>query len=285
MTEAAPPARSVRTLLAAGSRALAASESPRLDAELLLGAVLGLNRPGLVRERERTLDPAQATRFERLLAARAAGRPIAQILGRQEFWSFALEVDEHVLVPRPDTERLVEATIAVLPRAQASTIADLGTGSGAVAIAIAQERPPARVLAIERDPAALRVAARNVARHAPDRVRLVRGDWLGAVAPASLDAICANPPYLEDGDPALAQGPLAYEPRAALAGGADGLQALRVLCRAAPVCLRPGGWLLLEHGATQGAPVRRLLRAAGFVGITTLRDLAGHERVSQGRLG
>ncbi len=256
----------------------------RLDLELLLGEVLGLNRAGLIRERLMRVTADQQARFQQLLLGWREGRPVAQLLGRREFWSLALMVDEHVLVPRPDTELLVETGLALLAEAPDGAVVDLGTGSGAVAIALASELGGRPVIAVERSATALRVAAHNIIGHANQRVLLVQGRWLEALAPACAALIVSNPPYLGDAEPGLrADGALRFEPRQALAAGPEGLDDLAAIARAAPAHLQPGGWLALEHGATQGSAVRELLRAAGFDVITTLRDLAGHERVTQGR--
>lgn len=275
------PAPTVGTLL---TDALRTQPADRLDLELLLGEVLGLNRAGLLRERDTRVDDDDAARFTSLLGALRDGRPVAQLLGRREFWSLSLEIDDHVLIPRPDTELLVETGLRLLGEAPPGAIVDLGTGSGAVALALASELEGQVVLGVDDSSAALRVAARNVARLAPRQVRLLRGRWLAALAPASCALIVANPPYLEAGDPALAaDGALRYEPAHALASGPEGLDDLREIAIAAPRCLMAGGWLALEHGASQGAAVRGLLAATGFEHIDTLRDLAGHERVSCGR--
>ena len=278
MPESGP---TVGQLLAEAVRSQPAS---RLEAELLLGDVLALNRAGLLRERDTPVAAAAAARFASLLAAHRAGRPVAQLLGRREFWSLTLEIDEHVLVPRPDTEILVEVGLQLLGEAPTGAIVDLGTGSGAVALALASELEGRVVIGVDDAAPALRIAARNVARLAPARVRLLRARWLAALAPASCALILSNPPYLEANDPALAaDGALRFEPVHALASGADGLEDLREIVADAPRCLLAGGWLALEHGATQGPAVRALLADAGFDSIDTRRDLAGHERVSHGR--
>ena len=275
------PPPTVGSLLAG---ALRTQPSDRLDLELLLGEVLGLNRAGLLRERDTPVNATAAARFASLLGAHHTGRPVAQLLGRREFWSLTLEIDEHVLIPRPDTELLVETGLRLLGEAPPGAIVDLGTGSGAVALALASELETRVVIGVDDSSAALRVAARNVARLAPTRVRLLRGRWLAALAPASCALIVSNPPYLEAGDPALAaDGALRFEPRRALASGPEGLDDLRDIAAAAPRCLATGGWLVLEHGASQGAAVRGILAATGFAHIDTFRDLAGHQRVSCGR--
>lgn len=263
--------------------AAALGEAGRFEAELLLGEVLGLDRVGLLRERSRALAPSELARFRALLAARLAGAPVAYLLGRREFWSLDFEVEPGVLIPRPETEVLVELACALLADAPAGPVLDLGTGSGAVAIALAVECPTREVLAMDRSAAALAVARRNVERLAPGRVALVRGDWLGAVGAARAAAIVANPPYVEDDYPGLATDALRHEPREALAAGPAGLDALEAIIRDAPRCLLASGWLALEHGAGQGPAVRELLAGAGFERVATRRDLADLERVSYGR--
>ena len=261
---------------------LGTSDTPRLDAELLLTAVLDIDRGALFRDSDHSVPPAAEARFRALVAARAEGRPVAQLLGVREFWSLDFEVNEHCLVPRPETELLVEVALAALDPAAAGAVVDLGTGSGAVAVAIARERPALTVVAVEASEAALAVAVRNVARHTPGRVQLVRGDWLAAFAPGSFTAIVSNPPYVEDGDPLLTTTAIRFEPRSALAAGPDGLSDLRTLATQAAAALVPGGRVFLEHGTTQGPAVRALLVAAGFAEVATARDLGGHERVTSG---
>lgn len=263
---------------------LADSESPRLDAELLLAHVLDVERAALIRERSTPVAPGAHTRFQALLAERQRGRPLAQLIGHREFWSLDLDVDEHVLVPRPETESLVTLALEFLPPDAAAVIADLGTGSGAVAIAIARERPRAFVLASDSCGAALAVAARNMARHGLGNLALLQADWLRGFAARRFALIVANPPYVAAGDPALAGSPIRFEPRDALASGPDGLNAIRTISAAAPACLAAGGRLVLEHGATQGSAVRALLARAGFREVATRRDLAGHERVTAGAI-
>lgn len=194
--------------------------------------------------------PARA-RFEALLARRQAGEPVAYLLGRQGFWSLELEVSPATLIPRPETELLVELALARLPAGQSLRVADLGTGSGAIALALARERPQAHVVATDASAEALTVARRNAARLGLGRVEFRDGDWLVPLAQERFDLIASNPPYIEQDDPHLAQGDLRFEPPAALASGADGLDAIRVIVRDAGRHLHPGGWLLLEHGWNQ----------------------------------
>jgi release factor glutamine methyltransferase len=211
---------------------------------------------------------------------RLAGEPVAYLTGRREFWSLDLEVTPDVLVPRPETELLVERALAVLAGVQAPAVLDLGTGSGAIALAIASTRPDAAVTATDASPAALAVAERNARRLGISNVSFRAGDWYAALDRGRFDVILSNPPYVAAGDPALAA--LAHEPLRALVAGPDGLAALAAVAAGARERLRPGGWLLVEHGAGQGAAVRDLLTRAGLASVATRADLAGHERASEG---
>lgn len=277
-----PAAASLAELLAWGAARLAGSPTPRLDAQLLLGQVTGLGRAALLVHGQRPLeDPAQRARYRALVERRARGEPLAYLTGEREFWSFTVEVTPETLVPRPETELLVELALVLGPPGPAR-VADLGTGSGAVALALARERPAWQVVASDIAPATLAVARANARRLGLDAVAWLQGHWGAALAAAAFDLVVSNPPYVAEADPALA-GALAFEPRRALASGPEGLDALRALAAGLPRCLRPGGWLLLEHGAGQGAAVREALAAAGLTDIETARDLAGLERVSRGR--
>lgn len=276
-------AATIGELLARARRSLAHLDTGRRDAEVLLGHALNCSRAALIRDRDEIVTPEGRARFAGLIAERARGRPVAQLRGTQEFWSLALEVDEAVLVPRPETELLVTLALARLAPDTARIVVDAGTGSGAIALAIAHERPAAQVIAVERSAAALAVAARNACAHALVNVTLLRADWLRALRDGGADLVVANPPYVAAHDPVLAGPGLAFEPREALVGGADGLRDLQRLGREARRVLRPGGWLLLEHGANQGEAVRAWLVACGFSDVTTTRDLAGHERATCAR--
>lgn len=279
-------------LLDHATTVLTASESPRLDAELLLAHALGLDRSALKAHPERTAAPVAAAVFESLLARRAAGEPIAYLVGQREFWSLELRVGPAVLVPRPETETLVEFALKVGgafeharspdgPRARGLEALDLGTGSGAVALALKRERPAWRITAIERSAPALAIAAANGARLGLE-VEWLLGDWYGPVAGRRFDLIVSNPPYIAAGDPHLAA--LAHEPASALISGDDGLDALRTIVAAAPAFLVPDGGLLVEHGADQGTAVRGLLQSAGFSGVETATDGAGRPRVGMGTM-
>lgn len=256
----------------------------RAEAETLLAHALGVGRSWLFAHADDRLHAAADARFEALVAARAAGTPVAHLTGRRGFWRFELEVSAATLIPRPETERLVELALERLPTDRPLRLLDLGTGTGAIALALAAERPRATVVAVERSAAAAAVARRNVvALGVADRVDVRVGAWFAPVAGERFDLIASNPPYIEEDDPHLAAGDLRFEPRSALAAGADGLDDLRAIASAAPAHLAPGGWLLLEHGWRQGEAVRTLLRAAGFDAVQTARDLEDRERVTLGR--
>jgi len=262
-----------------------ASESARLDAELLLCHLLGVNRSWLYAWPDKPLDAGQQQRFEHLVARRAAGEPIAHILGEREFWSLALKVTRDTLIPRPDTELLVERALTLLPVGMPLQVADLGTGSGAVALAIARERPHCKVVATDRSAAALAVARENALRHHLANVVFREGSWGAPLADEKFHLIVSNPPYIAEGDPHLAEGDVRFEPRSALVAGRDGLDDIRQIAREAREHLHTGGWLLVEHGYGQGEDVRAILQENGYEQVTTWRDLAGHERVTGGRAG
>ena len=259
----------------------AARDIERRDAELLLAAAWNLSRGGLLARAGEPVPDEVAARFDSWRARRAAGEPVAYLLGRREFWSLTFEVTPAVLVPRPETELLVERVLDRVAGLEA-VVADLGTGSGAIAIALAHQRPRWRVLGTDRSADALAVARRNGARLVGDRVEWRAGDWFQALDSRRFDALASNPPYIGENDPVLAGDGLRHEPRGALTPGGDGFAALATLINGAPDHLLPGGWLVLEHGATQGAALRGALVARGFTHVTSHRDLAGHERVTEG---
>ena len=253
----------------------------RSQVERMLIQALGIRRAQLIAHPEHAVAANSDPRYAAMLSRRLAGEPLDYVLGWREFHGLDFEVTPAVLVPRADTELLVDLALERCPSAVEAYIADLGTGSGCVAIAVARARPRLHVLAVDRSEDALRVAARNRHRHGAHNVQLVRGDWLSGVAARSLAAIVSNPPYVREGDEHLPA--LRHEPRCALVSGVDGLDAWRTIVPQARRCLAPGGWLLMEHGYDQGGACRTLLEAAGFAEVFTARDLPGHERVSGGR--
>ena len=270
-------------LARARARLGAASGTPRLDAEILLGHVLGWNRARLVAHPCVPLDPAAAARFDALVARRHGGEPIAYLIGRREFWSLDLAVTPDTLIPRHETERLVEAVLDVVAPGAAASIADVGTGAGPVALAVARERPLAQVLGSDRSRAAIAVARANAERLGAGNVSFIVADACAALAPGRWSVIASNPPYVAENDPHLAIGDARFEPPEALVSGPRGLDMLETLARDAPCRLAPGGWLVLEHGHDQGPAVRALLAGVGLGAVETVRDLAGNERVTLGR--
>jgi release factor glutamine methyltransferase len=257
-----------------------ASDSPRLDAELLLCAVLDVARPALIARGTLPIDVARQREFTALVARRAGGEPVAYLTGTREFWSLPLKVTPDVLVPRPETEVLVELALERLPASEARSVLDLGTGSGAIALAIASERPRARVLGVDVSARALAVAMSNSRALGLDRVEWRAGFWFDAVEGMRFDLIAANPPYIAADDPAMAR--LAAEPALALTSGPTGLEAFVAIIEAAGAHLTAGGWLLLEHGAGQAAAVAGMLVRHGFRAVRSHQDYAGLPRVTAG---
>lgn len=262
----------------------AGREDARLDAEVLLADLLDRPRSYLYAFGERLLSAADLARFESVISRRAAGEPVAHLLGYREFWSLRLTVNQHTLIPRPDTETLVETALQHLAGmdCEAPRVLDLGTGTGAIALAIAAERNDAVVLATDFLSEVVALAEKNRQRLAIQNMAVKLSDWFSAIE-GKFHLIVSNPPYLEAGDPHLFQGDLRYEPRSALESGASGLDALVHIIDGAPEYLLPGGRLLVEHGWTQGPAVRAALTKAGFKAIETRNDLAGRERVSGGQ--
>ncbi|CAE6899752.1 peptide chain release factor N(5)-glutamine methyltransferase [Ectopseudomonas khazarica] len=258
------------------------SPTPRLDAELLLAAALGKPRSYLRTWPERELDADQLGLFQSHLQRRRQGEPVAYILGHQGFWSLDLEVAPHTLIPRPDTELLVETALALLPATPLAAL-DLGTGTGAIALALASERPGWQVTGVDRVEDAVALAERNRQRLQLDNVRFLHSHWFSALAGQRFGLILSNPPYIRADDRHLDQGDVRFEPSSALVAGADGLDDIRAIIQAAPQYLLAGGWLLLEHGFDQAEAVRELLATAGFSEAHSRRDLGGHERISLGR--
>jgi release factor glutamine methyltransferase len=256
----------------------------REDAEPLLVHALGVDRAWLFAHATDPVEAGAVARVRALVERRAAGEPVAYLAGRRGFWTLDLEVTPDTLIPRPETELLVELALARIGPDVPARIADLGTGSGAIALALASERPAAVVVATDVDKATLAVAVRNAQVHGLDNVWFRRGDWCQALGHDRFDLIASNPPYIAEGDPHLDQGDLRHEPPRALSSGRDGLDAIRAIAAASPRHLVPGGWLLLEHGLDQGDAIRALLDQAGFVEVETVRDLEQRDRVTLGRL-
>lgn len=276
---------SIATLLhTAGIRLAKTSVTPHLDAECLLAHVLQTQRSHLFAHPEQRVARNTLRKFARLLGARSRGRPVAYLTGEREFWSLSLKVNPATLIPRPETEMLVEQCLRLVPVAARWQLLDLGTGSGAIALALAKERPHCRITATDISRPALAVARENAAALGTVNVEFLQGEWFAPLPGRRYRVIVSNPPYVPDGDPHLDAGDLRFEPPRALNGGPDGLAMIRKIVQQAPAHLDPGGMLLLEHGHDQAARVRALLSAADFSGIQTYRDPAGTERISIGRI-
>ena len=267
----------------AAARLDGVGDSPALDAEVLLRFTMGWSAADAAREQLAVLAARRVEAFDALVARRLRGEPIAYIVGVREFHSMEFEVTPVVLIPRPETETLVERALEVVAADRARSVLDLGTGSGNVAVAIAAARPACRVLGVDLEHAALDLARRNARRHRCANVEFLHGDWFSALDGRRFDVAVANPPYVAETDPCLKRGDVRFEPRRALCAGPLGLDAIAHLAAHARDCLNDGGRLLVEHGAGQGACARGLFRANGFVEVATLRDLARRERVTEGR--
>jgi release factor glutamine methyltransferase len=273
----------MKELVPAGITLGALQRKPLLDPvdqRILVCHALGISRTALITQSDRALTADEAGRVAALLQRRHDGEPVAYIIGQREFFGLDFETTPAVLIPRPDTELLVELALVRLP--PRGRVLDMGTGSGAIAVAIAHSRPDASVTALDVSQEALAVAARNAARNGA-AVRFLHSDWFGAVQDEQFDLVVSNPPYIPDGDRHLSEGDLRFEPDGALTDFADGLSALRTIIAGAPARLAPGCWLLMEHGYDQSVDVRGLLSAAGYTDVQSWQDLAGIERVSGGR--
>jgi release factor glutamine methyltransferase len=258
------------------------SDEARLEAELLLAHALDRPRSWFYAHAGDMLEPRDSQAFEELIRRRDRGEPVAQITGRRGFWSLELLVTPDTLIPRPETELLVELALERLPRTEPRHVLDMGTGTGAVALAIASERPLADVTATDASEAALAVARDNAAESGLP-LTLLPSDWYRGLPDRRFDVVVSNPPYIAAADPHLRQGDLRFEPMSALVSGVDGLDAIRVIAAGALAHLKPGGWLLVEHGHDQGAAVRALFEEAGLASVATERDLEQRERVTLGR--
>ncbi|EOU9561657.1 peptide chain release factor N(5)-glutamine methyltransferase [Cronobacter dublinensis] len=261
---------------------LSDSESPRRDAEILLGFVTGRTRTFIFAFGETLLADDELTRLDALLARRVQGEPVAYMTGQREFWSLPLEVSAATLIPRPDTECLVEQALARLPTAPCR-ILDLGTGTGAIALALACERPDCQVTALEIIPEAVALARRNAQRLGIDNVTVLQSHWFSALTDARFSLIVSNPPYIDGDDPHLTQGDVRFEPKSALVASNAGLADLDTIITGARRFLENDGWLLVEHGWRQGVAVRELFTRAGYHGVETCRDYGGNERLTLGQ--
>jgi release factor glutamine methyltransferase len=256
-----------------------------MEARLLLQQVLGVKRAWLIAHANDALQTNRDEEFQALLTRRLAGEPIAYLIQQREFYGLTLHVSPATLIPRPDSETLVDAALEKIPHPSTKpiTVLDLGTGSGAIALAIAHNRPQANVLAVDASDAALTVAQNNARQLKLSNVQFDLSDWYAKLAEQRFDVIVSNPPYIEKNDPHLSQGDLRFEPLSALSAGVDGLDDIRQITEQGLIHLKPQGWLMLEHGYDQGAAVRELLAQAGFVDISSKQDLGGNERVTLGK--
>lgn len=270
---------SIAALLRLASALHGVSDTPRLDLEVLICHVLDKPRSYLFTWPEKVLDQKSTEQFNGLLQRRADGEPIAHLTGQKEFWSLSLEVNATTLIPRPDTERLVETALSLLDKANAHVL-DLGTGTGAIALALASEHPSWQIIAVDTVPEAVALAEKNRQRLALDNVRVRQSHWFKDVAPQKFDLIVTNPPYIDAEDPHLKQGDVRFEPGSALVSGNKGLADIELIITEAKNYLSDGGWLLIEHGYQQAEAVRTLLSIEGYCQISTQRDIAGHERLA-----
>ena len=261
---------------------LAQSESPKRDAEILLGFVTGKARTFILAFGETRLTQEQQTELEALLVRRERGEPVAHLVGEREFWSLPLRVSPATLIPRPDTECLVEQALTKLPSTPCS-ILDLGTGTGAIALALASERPDCDVTALDLVPEAVELARANAQNLGITNVKVLQSCWFSALNNQRFTLIVSNPPYIDEQDPHLAEGDVRFEPKSALVADNHGLADIEILVSDSRRFLEPGGWLMLEHGWKQGEQVRQLLCEAGFQDVETTKDYGGNERLTSGR--
>lgn len=274
---------SIRQALTCASQLEDVSDTPRLDAEVLLAHVLQKNKTYLYTWPERVLTAEQEVGFEALLTKRKAGCPVAYLVGYREFWALKLKVSEATLIPRPETELLVQLALAMYSEQSARSVADLGTGTGAIALAIASERPEWQVVGCDASPESVRLAEQNRAEHGLDNVQIIESDWCQALKSSSFDLIVSNPPYIDPEDPHLEMGDVRFEPHSALVAEEAGLRDIRTIAGQAKDCLKPGGRLLMEHGYDQADEVQKILHQAGYENIKTHLDLAGLDRATQCR--
>ena len=262
------------------------SDSARLDAEVILKHVAKLSDTQIISLSDQALETGIISAVDSLIEARRRGKPIAHIVGQREFYSLELKVNEHVLIPRPETELLVETALKRIARSDVQTLLDLGTGSGAIALAIARHAPTTCITALEKDPKALQIARQNAQRLEIDNIRFTESNWYTALknSQQKFDLIVANPPYIAPQDPHLLQGDLRFEPTQALVASEHGLADLKHIIKHAPPYLHTDAWMIVEHGYDQGIAVGEIFEAAGFCEICTQKDLAGHDRISFGKI-
>lgn len=275
-------AQSIKSILQTATSQLGTEEA-KLEAQLLLQYVLNVNRAWLISHENDALQPNIHALFEALLKRRLSGEPIAYVIGSREFYGLDLMVTVDTLIPRPDTETLVEAALGEISLHDEYSVLDLGTGSGAIALAIAKNRPQANVIAVDASFGALEIARQNSANLQIPNVQFLLSDWFAALSHEKFDVIVSNPPYIEQNDAHLTQGDLRFEPVSALASGADGLDDIRRIVAESLIHLKPQGWLMLEHGYNQAEQVQNLMAQTGLVGVQTLKDLGGNNRVTIGR--
>ena len=282
-------AQTAELMLRADSQTLSAAQQlalpdARREVQLLLTRALGIDLAGLVAHPERIPEARTSPMYLEMFTRRLRGEPMAYILGEREFYARVFEVTADVLIPRPETELLVDAALELLPERTERRVLDLGTGSGCIAITLAKLRREIKVIATDASKAALAVAARNLARYAAYNVELRAGSWFKPVMGLRFDLIVSNPPYIADGDAHLAQGDLRFEPKSALCAGPDGLTALELIIAGASAHLKPRGWLLVEHGYDQAEAVAALMKAEALSGVISRTDIAGIARVTAGHL-
>jgi release factor glutamine methyltransferase len=276
--------RSIKDVLKKAEQQLSHIDTARIDAELLLAFILGSQRESHYRDPDLILDEIQYADFQSLISRRSDQFPVAYLLGHREFWSLELVVNENTLIPRPETEILVETALGHIPKDSKLDVLDLGTGSGAIAIAIAKERPLCRVLAVDVCQKALSVAEHNAQFYNLNNIRFLESDLFNNIIEEKFDLILSNPPYVAENDTAFEEGEIRYEPRLALNGGYQGMRLINQLIPSAKKYLTGSAILILEHGYDQAEDVRRVFVGNNFVGVETRQDYAGHDRVSYGRL-
>lgn len=272
----------IHQALAKAETLVCVSDTPRLDVEVLLAHVLQCNKTHLYTWPEKLLQPSELEVYEQLLDRRVKGEPVAYLLGYKEFWSLELQVNRSTLIPRPETELLVEKALSLIPIAEPYQVIDLGTGTGAIALAIASERPVSQVIGCDMEQKAVALAGLNQEALAIRNVSFIQSDWCSSLTDA-VDIIVSNPPYIDVEDPHLKQGDVRFEPRSALVAEDNGLADIKIISAQVLGILKQNGWLLLEHGFEQGSAVRSILQAAGYQSIETDCDLANLERITYGQ--